>query len=152
MNRALCVVVFLPVALLSLAAGVAATWLAVPTLLDLLVDLLRSPTWFIWIIVWGSRIVVWGTRIVAVLVAGVLTMVVFYSSARDLRAAIRGDPIVMRGVVVKKEMWDDFKPALPIRRMFGYDLVVDVKAAWRLGGGSPSWDPEFLVRQPPIAS
>ena len=60
---------------------------------------------------------------------------------------IRGDPIVLRGEVVKKDMSDDFKPALPIRRMFGYDLFVDVKAAWRLGGGSPSWDPEFVGSQ-----
>ena len=51
----------------------------------------------------------------------------------------------MRGEVVRREMWDDFNASLPIRRMFGYDLVVDVEAALRLvSGGPPSWDPKLL--------
>jgi hypothetical protein len=51
----------------------------------------------------------------------------------DLRA-FRGDPIVMRGEVVKKSEWsDDAAPAPFFKWILGYDLEVNVKKAVRIG-------------------
>jgi MFS family permease len=113
---------FLPVALAVLAVAVAAVWL--PAGPDNPVGRTpHEPSWLVWVVV----IAVIGVSVGLIIVVG-------YAMIADLWAAFRGDPIVMRGKVVKKLAWGDFNSVAWIfRPLFGYGLSVNVARAVRIG-------------------
>jgi hypothetical protein len=128
------VLAFLPVALAVLAAAVGSAWL--PAGPDN--PLGTTPHESHWL-VWAARIVVIGGTVV-------LTIMVGSAMIIDLWAAFRGDPIVMRGKVVKKEAWADFNSVAWIfRPLFGYDLVVNVDRAVRIGQDGSTNEYEELL-------
>jgi hypothetical protein len=68
---------------------------------------------------------------------------VIFGTAVDL-SAFHGDPIVMRGEIVEITEWGDIPFAAPVRALFGYGLVVNVKKAARIGRDGWSEDRDLL--------
>ena len=83
---------------------------------------------------------------IVVPVTGFLTIILFYLTVRDLRAAFRSDPIVLRCKEVKKEEENDLDDvSSTMDAMYGHYLLANVERAIRIGrDGSPSWDPKLL--------
>jgi len=128
------VLAFLPVALAVWAVAIGAAWApAAPD--NPLGSHPGDPAWL-----------AWAKKIVVIVGTLGLTALVGYAMLSDLWAAFRGDPLVLRGKVVKKEELQDLNAAVWIfRPLFGYDLVLDVERAVRIDrGGSSSEDRTFL--------
>lgn len=134
LRRGWWVLAFLPVALAVWAVAIAAAWLPAESDNPLGTHP-GDPEWL-----------AWGKKIVVILGTLSLTALVGYEIVSDLWGAFRGDPLVLRGTVVKKEELQDFNSVVWIfRPLFGYDLVLDVDRAVRIDRtGSASEDRTFV--------
>jgi hypothetical protein len=134
LHRGWRVLAFLPIALAVWAVAIGAAWLpAAPD--SPLGTNPGDPTW-----------IAWAKKIVVIVGTLSLTALVGYEMLSDLWAAFRGDPLVLRGKVVKKEELQDVNSVVWIfRPLFGYDLVLDVERAVRIDrSGTASEDRTFL--------
>jgi hypothetical protein len=137
-RRAFFVLALLPVPLFFLAFEVAIPWFQSweePKIGGQLGNLLEGPSWGIWVVMG-----------IAIPVTGFLAAILFYLTVRDVRAAFRDDPIVLRCKVVKREEGNAFDDvSSTMGAMYGYNLLADVERAVRIGrDGSTSWDPKLL--------